>query len=88
MLSMHVLTPSIQVNEVDVLAMRGSMPKRVQGKVVNQTITKIDFNGKKIGGQGIADAIAVMLPWSAPTLTVLCFRYRPYIIIIIIIIII
>ncbi len=55
-------------------AVRGSMGRRLLGKVVAQRITTIDLQGKEIGAKGAAAAVAATLLWSAPTLTSLDLR--------------
>ncbi len=65
----------MQVNGVDVRGVRGSMAKRLLGKMATQRITKINLNREKIGPNGAAEAVAAMLLWSASALTELSLRY-------------
>jgi hypothetical protein len=59
-----------------VRAVRGSLLRRLLGKVSAQRIAMINLDRKDIGYMEAVEAVAAMLLWNAPTLDVLLFRCR------------
>ncbi len=61
---------------MDVLGVRSSRLRRLAQGSGALGVSNVNLEKKEIGDKCAAEAVAAMLPWNAPTLTVLWLGYR------------